>query len=103
MIKRCYLCSFFNLVAETKIASMAESNFALKALRKGSIYRYVKEDGVLANCLSKAGAGSVFRVVCGICGQGFKGKNQAYKHLERHNDVVLEKNQGHWIISKEQQ
>jgi hypothetical protein len=73
---------------------MATNNFAFKDVRKDSIYRYVKEDGVVANCINKAGAGSVFRVVCDICGQGFKGKKQAYKHLETLSDVVLENKSG---------
>ena len=61
---------------------MAATIVASTVLRKGSIYISVEEDGVLSNFLSMAGAGSDFRVVCDICGQGFKEKIPAYKHIK---------------------
>jgi hypothetical protein len=73
---------------------MAGNLISSTVLRKQSIYRYVNADGAIANCLNMAIAGSVFRVVCDICGQGFKGKKQAYKHLETHADVVMVKKTG---------
>ena len=80
---------------KTKIARMAGNLISSTVLRKQSIYRYVNADGAIANCLNMAIAGSVCRVVCDICGQGFKGKKQAYKHLETHADVVMvKKNRG---------
>jgi hypothetical protein len=66
---------------------MAGNIISSTVLRKQSIYRYVNADGAIANCVNMAIEGSVFRVVCDICGQGFKWKKQAYKHLETHADV----------------
>jgi hypothetical protein len=57
--------------------------------RKRAVYSYVREDGVVANCISSALAGSDFRRKCEICGKKFKSNKQAYAHLKTHRDVVI--------------
>ncbi len=57
--------------------------------RKRVAYNYVREDGVVANCISSALTGSDFRRKCEICGEKFKSNKQAFAHLQSHGDVVI--------------
>ena len=57
--------------------------------RKRAVYSYVREDGVVANCISSALAGSDFRRKCEICGKKFKSNKQAYAHLKIHGGAVI--------------
>ncbi len=57
--------------------------------RKRAVYNYVREDGVVANCISSSVTGSDFRRKCEICGKTFKSNKQAYAHLQSHRDVVI--------------
>ena len=57
--------------------------------RKRAVYSYVREDGVVANCISIAVTAANYRRKCEICGKQFKSNKQAYKHLKSHGDEVL--------------
>jgi hypothetical protein len=67
------------------MAGITEANLP----RKRAVYNYVREDGVVANCISSAVTGSDFRRKCEICGKKFKSNKQAYAHLQSHGDVVI--------------
>jgi hypothetical protein len=55
--------------------------------RKRAVYNYVREDGVVANCMTGALTESDFRRKCVICGKKFKSKKHAYAHQKSHGDV----------------
>jgi len=57
--------------------------------RKRAVYIYVREDGVVANCISSALTGSDFQRKYEICGKKFTGNIQAYEHLKSHGDVMI--------------
>ena len=57
--------------------------------RKLLVYSYVREDGVVASCISSALTGSDFRKKCEICGKRFKSNKQAYAHLKSHGGAVI--------------
>jgi hypothetical protein len=57
--------------------------------RKLVVYSCVREDGVVANCISSALTESDFRKKCEICGKHFKSNKQAYAHLKSHGGAVI--------------
>jgi hypothetical protein len=61
---------------------------------KRGVYIYVREDGVVANCILRALTESDFRRKCEICGEKLKSNKQAYAHLKRHGDAVIVQNIG---------
>ena len=67
------------------MAGITEANLP----RKRAVYSYVKEDEVVANCISSALTESDFQRKCGICGKRFKSNKQAYAHLQSHGHVVI--------------
>ncbi len=50
------------------MAGITEDNLP----RKRVVYSYVREDGVVANCISSALTGSDFRRKCEICGKNLE-------------------------------
>ena len=67
------------------MAEIAEANLP----RKRVVYSYVREDGVVASCISSALKGSDFRRKCEICGKKFKTNKQAYAHLKSHGETAI--------------
>ena len=62
--------------------------------RKRVVYSYVREDGIVAKCISSAITESDFRRKCEICGKKFKSNEKAYAHLKCHGDAVIVKKLG---------
>jgi hypothetical protein len=67
------------------MAGIAEAHLP----RKLVVYNYVKEDGVVPNCISSALTESDFRRKCEICGKKLKSNKPAFAHLKSHGDAVI--------------
>ena len=57
--------------------------------RKRVVSKYVREDGVVANCISSALTESDSRRKRKMCGKKFKSNKHAYAHLKSHVDAVI--------------
>ncbi len=67
------------------MAGITEANLP----RKRTVYNYIREDKVVANCISSALTGSDFQRKCEIYGKKFKSNKHAYAHLQCYGDVVI--------------
>ena len=67
---------------------MAATSNATTLPRNPGVYRYLREDVVVANILTMAEKGSGYRQVCSICQKKFKSNKQAYAHIKKHGDAV---------------
>jgi len=79
---------------------MAATN-ASSLPRNPAVYRYLREDGVVANILSRAERGSGYRQACSICQKKCKSNKQAYAHIKTHGDAVRVQRIGVEGIDKE--
>ncbi len=79
---------------------MAATN-ATNLPRNPVVYRYLREDGVVANNLSMAEKGNGYRQVCTIGQKTIKSNKQAYAHIKTHGDAVRVKKSGAECFEKE--